>query len=130
MSNSKQNNSRPITAINNITSYSKNRFNRPTTAINKAQLRPKTAMNILKNHLNIPPNTTTASSNNMNVTNISRNMKDIPLSVQTKLEKEIKEKYEYKDEFFNDEENEESENEDIVNDEMIDDLDHESKIER
>lgn len=136
MSNSKQNNSRPITAMNNITSYSKNRFNRPTTAINKAQLRPKTAMNknIIKNNLNnnnIPPNTTTASSNNnINVTNISRNMKDIPLSVQTKLEKEIKEKYEYKDEFFNDEENEVSENEDIVNDEMIDDLDHESKIER
>ena len=136
ISNSKQNNSRPITAMNNITSYSKNRFNRPTTAINKAQLRPKTAMNknIIKNNLNnnnIPPNTTTASSNNnINVTNISRNMKDIPLSVQTKLEKEIKEKYEYKDEFFNDEENEVSENEDIVNDEMIDDLDHESKIER
>ena len=135
-SNSKQlqNNSRPITAMNNLNN-TKNKFNRPTTAINKAQIRPKTAYNknIIKNNLNninsnIPPNTTTTSSNNINVTNISRNMKDIPLSVQTKLEKEIKEKYEYKEEFFND--NEENEEEDFVNEEMIEDYDNEDKIEK
>ena len=135
-SNSKQlqNNARPITAMNNLNN-TKNKFNRPTTAINKAQIRPKTAYNknIIKNNLNninsnIPPNTTTTSSNNINVTNISRNMKDIPLSVQTKLEKEIKEKYEYKEEFFND--NEENEEEDFVNEEMIEDYDNEDKIEK
>ena len=135
-SNSKQlqNNTRPITAMNNLNN-TKNKFNRPTTAINKAQIRPKTAYNknIIKNNLNninsnIPPNTTTTSSNNINVTNISRNMKDIPLSVQTKLEKEIKEKYEYKEEFFND--NEENEEEDFVNEEMIEDYDNEDKIEK
>ena len=110
-----QNNARPITAMNNI-NINKNRFNRPTTAINKAQLRPKTAYN--KNLVNnIPPIVTTCSSNNNNInpTNISRNMKDIPLSVQTKLEKEIKGKYEYKDQFFNNDE-EELENEDIMDD--------------
>ncbi len=110
-----QNNTRPITAMNNI-NINKNRFNRPTTAINKAQLRPKTAYN--KNLVNnIPPIVTTCSSNNNNInpTNISRNMKDIPLSVQTKLEKEIKGKYEYKDQFFNNDE-EELENEDIMDD--------------
>ena len=135
-SNSKQlqNNARPITAMNNLNN-TKNKFNRPTTAINKAQIRPKTAYNknIIKNNLNninsnIPPNTTTTSSNNINATNISRNMKDIPLSVQTKLEKEIKEKYEYKEEFFND--NEENEEEDFVNEEMIEDYDNEDKIEK
>ena len=135
-SNSKQlqNNTRPITAMNNLNN-TKNKFNRPTTAINKAQIRPKTAYNknIIKNNLNninsnIPPNTTTTSSNNINVTNISRNMKDIPLSVQTKLEKEIKEKYENKEEFFND--NEENEEEDFVNEEMIEDYDNEDKIEK
>ena len=109
MSNSKEPYpSRPITAaINN-----KNKFNRPTTAINKKLIRPKTAVNqnIIKNNLNnyIPPITTTSSSNNnVNPTNLSRTMKDIPLSVQTKLEKEIKQKYEYKEQFFNDEEDKE-----------------------
>ena len=119
-SNLKQNNnSRPITAFNNIKNK-QNKFNRPTTAINKAKIRPKTAFNnnLIKNNLNninnnIPPiATTTSSNNNINPTNISRNMKDIPLSVQTKLEKEIKEKYEYNNEFFNNEEEEEEEEND------------------
>ena len=133
MFTSKQsNNSRPITAMNNI-SNNKNKFNRPTTAINKAQIRPKTAFsnNLIKNNLNninnnIPPITTTSSSNNnINPTNISRNMKDIPLSVQTKLEKEIKEKYEYKEDFFNDNE---EESEEMPEEEILDDFDHEAKI--
>ncbi len=122
-----KNNSRPITAMNNIKNNNKNRFNRPTTAINKTQIRPRTAFNknIIKNNLNnnLPPFTTNSSSNNnVNPTNISRNMKDIPLSVQTKLEKEIKEKYEYKDNFFNDNDEEFEGSE-----ELIDDLD-ENKI--
>ncbi len=137
LSNMKQNsNSRPITAMNNIVS-NKNRFNRPTTAINKALARPRTAMNknLIKNNLNninnaIPPITTTSTSNNnINPTNISHNMKDIPLSVQTKLEKEIKEKYEYKEDMFND--NDENDEEEIMiyeEEEIMDDLDHETKI--
>ena len=130
LSNMKEsNNSRPITAMNNFKS-NKNKINRPTTAINKALLRPKTAFNknLIKNNLNninnnIPPVTTTSSTNNndINPTNISRNMKDIPLSVQTKLEKEIKQKYEYKEEFFRDEEEDNEEN--FEENEMIDEFD-------
>ena len=124
------NNSRPITAFNNIKNK-QNKFNRPTTAINKAQIRPKTAFNnnLIKNNLNniIPPITTTSSSNNNNInpTNISRNMKDIPLSVQTKLEKEIKEKYEYNNEFFDNEEEEEEEQRELN---LEDDFDNENKL--
>ena len=135
MSNIKQNSSRPMTAMNNI-SNNKNRFNRPTTAMNKAQIRPRTAFNnnLIKNNLNnannfMPPITTTSSSNkNINPTNISHSMKDIPLSVQTKLEKEIKEKYEYKDTFFNDNDEEKEENGQIDDEIMLDDLDHENKM--
>ena len=119
--------SRPVTAAINIKN-NKNKFNRPITAINKEQIRPRTAFNknVNKNNLNnyIPPITTTSSSNNnINPTNISQNMKDIPLNVQTKLEKEIKQRYEYKDQFFNDEEDEEINEEDGV----IDNFD-ESKV--
>jgi dynein heavy chain len=130
MSNSRmnQNNSRPITAMNNINN-NKNRFNRPTTAINKALIRPKTASNygMVKNNalIKVPQlNMTDSSTNNINPTNISRNMKDIPLSVQTKLEKEIKEKYEYKDQFFNSEEEDKGEEKEyLVDTEILDDFD-------
>jgi hypothetical protein len=130
MSNSRmnQNNSRPITAMNYINN-NKNRFNRPTTAINKALIRPKTASNygMVKNNalIKVPQlNMTDSSTNNINPTNISRNMKDIPLSVQTKLEKEIKEKYEYKDQFFNSEEEDKGEEKEyLVDTEILDDFD-------
>ena len=133
MVHSKKNNiSRPITAMNN--KNNSNRFNRPNTAIHKAQIRPKTAFNnnIIKNNLNNNVNnvlqhttTSTSNNNNINPTNISRSMKDIPLSVQTKLEKEIKQKYEYKDEFFND--NDEENEDNYEENELIDDFD-ENKI--
>ena len=74
---------------------------------------------MIKNNLNNINNnayTTTSSSNN---TNIKNNMKEIPLSVQTKLEKEIKEKYKYKNELFDTEEDndelEQSESNEIIN---------------
>ena len=135
ITNFKHNNSRPITAMNNIKNNN-NKFNRPTTAVFKAQIRPKTAFNknIIKNNLNninnVFPNTTTTSSNNNNInpTNISRNMKDIPLSVQTKLEKEIKQKYKYKEDFFND--NEEENDDYFEEEEFIDDFDSEKKIKK
>ena len=114
-------NSRPITAMNKVIS-NQNKFNRPTTAINtNNRMRPKTAFhnNMIKNNLNNINNnayTTTSSSNN---TNIKNNMKEIPLSVQTKLEKEIKEKYKYKNELFDTEEDndelEQSESNEIIN---------------
>ena len=135
ITNFKHNNSRPITAMNNIKNNN-NKFNRPTTAVFKAQIRPKTAFNknIIKNNLNninnVFPNTTTTSSNNNNInpTNISRNMKDIPLSVQTKLEKEIKQKYKYKEDFFND--NEEENDDYFEEEEFMDDFDSEKKIKK
>ena len=114
-------NSRPITAMNKVIN-NQNKFNRPTTAINtNNRMRPKTAFhnNMIKNNLNNINNnayTTTSSSNN---TNIKNNMKEIPLSVQTKLEKEIKEKYKYKNELFDTEEDndelEQSESNEIIN---------------
>ena len=103
-------NSRPITAMNKVLNTQNNnyRFNRPTTAIiGKNKIRPKTAFNnnMIKNNLNNNINnayTTTTSSNNN--TNMNNTMKDIPISVQTKLEKEIREKYKYQNQFFDTEE--------------------------
>ena len=123
------NNSRPITAMNKVTSnIQHNKFNRPTTAmITKNKMRPKTAFsnNMIKNNLNNINNnfihgayTTTSSSNN--------NIKDIPLSVQTKLEKEIKEKYKYQNELFDTEEDkgefEQSESEEILSSKYKDNI--------
>ena len=113
---SKKNSSRPITAMNNINNFKNNKIsNRPMTAMNinntKNKNRPKTAFNLnIKNINNNNPNkinsqayatTLTGSTNN---NDISKNMKEIPLSVQTKLEKELKEKYKYQNEFFDTEE--------------------------
>ena len=113
---SKKNSSRPITAMNNINKFKNNKIsNRPMTAMNinntKNKNRPKTAFNLnIKNINNNNPNkinsqayatTLTGSTNN---NDISKNMKEIPLSVQTKLEKELKEKYKYQNEFFDTEE--------------------------
>ena len=118
-------NSRPITAMdkviytqnNNINNLN-NKFNRPTTAIiSKNKSRPKTALNnnnIIKNNLN-------NINNNYTTTTSSNNIKDIPLSVETKLEKELKQKYKYKNEFFDTEEDKdefeqsESESQEIIN---------------
>ena len=122
MSKQSLNNSRPITAMNKVIK-NQNKFNRPTTAINTGnKIRPKTAFhnNMIKNNLNNINNnnayTTTSSSHN---TNIKNNMKEIPLSVQTKLEKEIKEKYKYKNELFDTEEDndefEQSESNEYIN---------------
>ena len=117
------NNSRPITAMNKGISSQSNqfKFNRPTTAINnKNKIRPKTAFHndMIQNHLNNINNayTTTTSSNNN--TNINNTMKEVPLSVQTKLEKELKEKYKYHNELFDTEEDkdefEQSESDEII----------------
>ena len=119
---SKKNSSRPITAMNNINiNNNLKNNNRPMTAmnLNKNKNRPKTAFNLnintkninnknnnnnLNNITNQAYATTLTGSSNNNLNDISNNMKEIPLNVQTKLEKELKEKYKYQNEFFDTEE--------------------------
>ena len=118
------NNSRPITAMNKMVFTNNNNFNRPTTAmINKNKTRPKTAFhnNMIKNNLNNINNNNLLNQNNYTTTTTSNNnIKDVPLNVQTKLEKEIKQKYKYNNEFFDTEEDKgEFEQSESESDEMI-----------